>query len=114
MPERVGIVDAVQHSELFQSLSPPMQTALFLSALVLLPSALVCLTGFTRIIIVLSFVRRAVTSQDIPPNMVLTGLALFMTAFVMAPTWDALHEKSVGPYLDGKMSGAESFQEGSA
>src|SRR5437879_10129168 len=97
MQEHGSIVDAVQQSALFQNLAPPMQTALFLSALVLLPAALVCLTGFTRIVIVLSFVRRAVTSQEIPPNMVVTGLALFLTLFVMAPTWDALHPQSVGP-----------------
>jgi len=112
MPERAGIVEAVQHAELFQNLSPPMQTALFLSALVLLPSALVCLTGFTRIVIVLSFVRRAVTSQEIPPNMVVTGLSLFLTLFVMAPTWEALNQKAVAPYLDGKMLGTEAYQQG--
>src|SRR5437016_2840986 len=110
--ERAGFLETVQQSALFQNLSPPMQTALFLSALVLLPSALVCLTGFTRIVIVLSFVRRAVTSQDIPPNMVVTGLALMLTLFVMTPTWEEMNRKAVSPYLDGKMPGAEAYQQG--
>ncbi len=112
MPEGAGIVQALEKSALVQNLSPPMQTALFLAALVLLPAALVCLTGFTRIVIVLSFVRRAVTSQDIPPTIVLTGLALFLTLFVMAPTWDELNTKAVAPYLDGKLAGADAYQKG--
>src|SRR5438445_10116596 len=114
MPERAGIVDALQRSELFQNLSPPMQTALFLGGLVLLPSALVCLTGFTRIVIVLSFVRRAVTSQDIPPTTVLIGLSMFLTFFVMGPTWQDLHAKSVGPYLESKIKAPEAYREGEA
>ena len=66
----------------------PALNALLLGALVFVPSILVCVTGFTRIIIVLSFVRRAVTSQDIPPNSVIMGLSLFLTLFVMGPTLD--------------------------
>lgn len=114
MPERAGIFDQLQRSGVWDNLSPPMQTALFLGALVLLPSALVCLTAFTRIIIVLSFVRRAVTSQDIPPNTVLLGLSLFLTLFVMGPTWDGMHQKAVGPYLEGTLKGPDAWREGSA
>jgi flagellar biosynthetic protein FliP len=114
MPEPAGFVETLERSGVWQNLSPPMQTALFLGSLVLLPSALVCLTGFTRIAIVLSFVRRAVTSQDIPPTTVLIGLSMFLTFFVMGPTWDALQEKSVGPYLDGKIKGPEAYHEGEA
>ena len=77
-------VDAfAQHAELLQNLPGPLQVALFLGALALLPAGLVCLTGFTRIVIVLSFVRRAVTSQDLPSNQVLLGLSLFLTWLVM-------------------------------
>jgi flagellar biosynthetic protein FliP len=112
MPEHAGFFDALQRSALVQNLSPPMQTALFLSALVLIPSALVCLTGFTRIVIVLSFVRRAVTSQDIPPNIVITGLSLSLTLFVMAPTWDELNRRCITPYLDGKMEGGPALEQG--
>src|SRR5213592_1311559 len=107
MDDKLQLVD--QLSKASQSLSPPLQTALFLGALVLLPAALVCLTGYTRIIIVLSFVRRAVTSQDIPPNMVLIGLSLFLTLFVMAPRLEQVHAKAISPYLDNKTGGVEAY-----
>lgn len=106
------LIDKVQHLEIMNNLSPPLQTALFLGGLVLIPSLLVCVTGFTRIIIVLSFARRAVTSQDIPSNQVLLGLSLFLTLFVMGPTWDDLQTQSVSPYLNEKISGAEAVSKG--
>src|SRR5689334_7108374 len=106
--------DATQLLGQLQNLSQPMQTGLFLGALVLLPSLLVCLTGFTRIAIVLSFARRAVTSQDIPPNQVLIGLSLFLTLFIMAPTWDEIDQQAVTPYLNEKISGPEAVTKGSA
>src|SRR5271168_3888192 len=108
------LVERLQHSGLFQSLSPPLQTALFLGGLVLIPSLLVCVTGFTRIIIVLSFARRAVTSQDIPSNQVLLGQSLFVTPFVMEPTWDALENEAISPYLAEKLGAGEAFSKGSA
>lgn len=80
----------ISESTTWQALPQPVQVALFLGALALVPAALVCTTAFTRILIVLAFVRRAVTAQDIPPNIVLIGLALFLTWFVMAPVWDRL------------------------
>src|SRR5437899_6539112 len=89
MAERLG------ESGAWQNLSSPVQTALFLGALALLPAALVCLTSFTRIVIVLSFVRRAVTSQEIPPNLVIIGLSLFLTLFVMGPTWDEMNTQAI-------------------
>jgi flagellar biosynthetic protein FliP len=109
----VEAADPLQHLGVLQNASPPMQTALFLGAMVLLPSLLVCLTGFTRIIIVLSFARRAVTSQDIPPNQVLLGLSLFLTLFVMAPTWDEIDSKAITPYLNEKITGQAAVSEGS-
>src|SRR5271168_5237719 len=108
------LVERLQHSGLFQNLSPPLQTALFLGGLVLIPSLLVCVTGFTRIIIVLSFARRAVTSQDIPSNQVLLGLSLFLTLFVMGPTWDDIETQAITPYMNEKISGVEAFSKGTA
>jgi flagellar biosynthetic protein FliP len=95
----------------FANLSPPLQTALFLGSLALLPAVLVCMTPFTRIVIVLSFVRRAVTSQDIPPNTVLVGLSLFLTLFVMHPTFDRLDQRALTPYLDKALTGGEALRE---
>ena len=110
----MGLVDQLSKSGAIQNLSPPLQTALFLGALVLVPAALVCLTGYTRIIIVLSFVRRAVTSQDIPPNTVLIGLSFFLTLFVMGPTLEELNQESITPYVDGQIDGATAFSKAEA
>src|SRR5271169_4165233 len=107
------LLDNLQRVEMLQNLSPPLQTALFLGGLVLIPSLLVCVTGFTRIIIVLSFARRAVTSQDIPSNQVLLGLSLFLTLFVMGPTWDEIETQAITPYMSEKIAGAEAFTKAS-
>jgi flagellar biosynthesis protein FliP len=82
-----------------QDLAPPIQIALFLGAMSLLTAALVSMTAFTRIIIVLSFVRRALATNEIPPNPVLIGLSLFLTLFVMSPTLNDINIKAIQPYL---------------
>jgi flagellar biosynthetic protein FliP len=96
----------------FDNLSPPLQTALFLGAMTVIPAALVTLTSFTRIVIVLSFARRAVTSQDIPPNLVLIGLSLFLTLFTMGPTLEQINAKAIQPYLDKKITGPAAISAG--
>ena len=83
----------------FGELAPPMQIAIFLGAMSFATAALVSLTAFTRIIIVLSFVRRALSTQEIPPNQVMLGLAFFLTLFVMAPTIKNINERGVKNYL---------------
>jgi flagellar biosynthesis protein FliP len=112
MADPAKLIEQVTQSGAYQNLSPPLQTALMLGALVFVPALLVCVTGFTRIAIVLSFARRAVTSQDIPPNSVLLGLSLFLTLFVMGPTLDEINERAVTPYIDSKIGGAEAWAEG--
>lgn len=112
MGELGELAARLQNSGTIDNLSGPMQIALFLGALTVIPAALVCLTSFTRIVIVLSFVRRAVTSQDIPPNLVLTGLALFLTLFTMGPTLEEIGKKSLNPYLDKKIPGPEAVRIG--
>ena len=94
--------EAAADPGVMDKLSPPMQIALFLGAMSFATAALVSLTAFTRIIIVLSFVRRALSTQEIPPNQVLLGLSIFMTLFVMSPTIDAINEKGVQPYLEAQ------------
>ena len=112
MADASQLVERITESGALQNLSPPVQTALFLGCLVLLPAALVCLTSFTRIIIVMSFVRRAVTSQEIPPNSVLTGLSLFLTLFVMAPTLDRIDKEALTPYLNKELNAQDAFAHG--
>lgn len=107
------VVDNIANSGALEQLSTPLQIALFLGSLTFLSAALVSVTAFTRIIIVLSFVRRALAVQEIPPNPVLIGLALFMTMFIMGPTLDELASDAVKPYLDGQISGAAALQAGS-
>jgi flagellar biosynthesis protein FliP len=73
---------------------------------------LVTLTSFTRIVIVLSFVRRALTTQEIPPNPVLIGMSLFLTMFTMGSTFEAVETKAVSPYLAGQLNGVQAWQAG--
>ncbi len=86
----------------FNDLAPPIQIALFLGAMSFATAALVSLTAFTRIVIVLSFVRRALSTQEIPPNQVMIGLSLFLTIFVMAPTFDQIYQTGIVPYLSAQ------------
>ncbi|MCP4479850.1 MAG: flagellar type III secretion system pore protein FliP [Planctomycetaceae bacterium] len=81
-----------------------MQIAILLGALSFATAALVSLTAFTRIIIVLSFVRRALSTTEIPPNQVMLGLSFFLTLFVMAPTLEAINTRGVQPYLAAQQS----------
>jgi len=86
-----------------QTWSVPIQTLLFFTALGFLPAILLMMTGFTRIIIVLSLLRQALGTQSTPPNQVLVGLALFLTFFVMAPVFDKIYKDAYQPYAEGKM-----------
>ena len=79
--------------------STPVKLVIIFTGLSLLPSLLVMATSFTRIIIVLSFVRRALTTQTIPPTIAIIGLALFLTLYTMAPTFAIINETSIKPYL---------------
>ncbi|MEZ6016022.1 MAG: flagellar type III secretion system pore protein FliP [Planctomycetota bacterium] len=85
-------------------LSTAVEVALLLTLLSLLPAALITLTSFTRIVIVLSFVRRALSVNELPPNPVIIGLALFLTMFVMAPVGERLYAETWAPYQAGELT----------
>ena len=85
------------------SFSVPIQTLLFFTALSFLPALLLMMTGFTRIVIVLSLLRQALGTGQTPSNQVLLGLALFLTAMVMMPTWDKAWSTGMAPYLNGEI-----------
>ncbi len=89
-----------------------LQTLLVLTFLGLAPSFLILTTCFTRIVVVLGFLRRALATQTLPPDQVMIGLALFLTIFIMAPTWEASYEEGIRPFLDGELVEGEpmSFQ----
>jgi flagellar biosynthetic protein FliP len=96
-------------TETFQGLSPQLRTALFITALTFISSMLVTMTAFTRIVIVLSFVRRALSTQEIPPTQVIIGLSLFLTLFVMGPTISNIEQKALTPYMQEEISGEETW-----
>jgi flagellar biosynthetic protein FliP len=100
-------------SEGFQNLSPQLKVALFMGAMALTSSALVTMTAFTRIVIVLSFVRRALSTQEIPPTQVILGLSLFLTLFVMGPTMATIEKDAIRPYLEDQISGDAAWANGS-
>ena len=83
---------------------------LLLTVLSIAPSILICMTSFTRIMVVLSIVRNAVGLQSIPPNQVLTGLAFFLSLFVMAPTLKATNDQALQPYLRGDLKQGEALK----
>ena len=86
------------------SYSVPVQTLLFFTALSFLPAMLLMMTGFTRIVIVLSLLRQALGTQSAPPNQVIVGLSLFLTLFVMGPTLDRVYRDAYVPYTANSIS----------
>src|SRR5260221_8343530 len=80
------------------SFSVPIQTLLFFTALSFLPAILLMMTGFTRIVIVLSLMRQALGTQSAAPNQVIIGLSLFLTLFGMGPTLDRVYQEAYVPY----------------
>lgn len=85
-------------------LSTAVEIAVLLTVLSLLPAILITVTSFTRIVIVMSFVRRALSTNELPPNPVIIGLSLFLTTFVMAPVAERVYEKAWLPYRAGQMA----------
>lgn len=83
-----------------------IQVLLLIGALTLIPAALFCLTGFTRILIVLGFIRTAIGTPTSPPNQVLVGIALFLTLFVMAPTFNQIKTTAWDPLEAGRIDTA--------
>lgn len=79
--------------------STPVKLVIIFTGLAILPSLLVMMTSFTRIVIVLSFVRKALGTQTIPPTVAIIGLALFLTLYTMTPTFSRINETSIQPYL---------------
>jgi flagellar biosynthesis protein FliP len=86
-----------------ETLSSSLQLIILLTIISLAPAILLMTTSFTRIIIVLSLLRQALGTQQLPPNQVLLGLALFMTFLVMGPTWQRINSQALQPYMDGKL-----------
>ena len=111
----VSKVSAASTAETVQSLldgnSKTIQIVLLLTAITLLPTLLIMLTGFTRIIIVLSLLRNALGLQNMPPNAVLIGLALFLTYFIMNPVLSQINQDAYQPYVNGDIGIEECMED---
>lgn len=93
-----------------ESVSSALQIVIVLTVIALCPSILVMLTSFTRILVVLHFTRSALNTQSAPPNQVLIGIALFLTMFVMAPTFSQIYEEAYVPFSNEEINQEEFFE----
>jgi flagellar biosynthetic protein FliP len=93
--------------------SVSLQTLILLTALTFLPAALLMMTAFTRIVIVLSLLRQALGTMQSPPNQVLVGLSLFLTFFVMSPVFDKIYTDAYQPYAADKLNVMQALEKGS-
>jgi len=90
-----------------------MQLLLLLTVLSLAPAILMMLTSFTRIVVVLSIVRHALGTQQMPANQIIIGLSLFLTFFIMAPVWQKVNSEAVQPYMNEEISAQQAFDKAS-
>jgi flagellar biosynthesis protein FliP len=107
--------DHLIHIEMAPGQSPGkvsvvMQIFLLFTVLSLAPSILIMVTCFTRIAIVLSLLRQAIGSNQLPPNQIIMGLALFLTIFIMTPVWQTVHQDALKPYLENRLSGMDALK----
>ena len=89
-----------------------LKVIVILTILTLAPAILIMMTSFTRIIIVLSFIRQALGTQQMPPNQLMVGLALFLTFFIMSPVFNKVNKDAIQPYLNGAMGQAKALEVG--
>ncbi|MFW6386626.1 MAG: flagellar type III secretion system pore protein FliP [Bacillota bacterium] len=89
-----------------------LRILILLTVLSLAPAILVMVTSFTRIVIVLSLIRNALATRQMPPNQVLVGLAIFLTIFIMTPVWQSVNQDALQPYLDEEISLEEAAESG--
>ncbi len=101
----IGVGNANNPKEMVNSL----QIVFLLTVLTLAPSILVMMTSFTRIVVVLSFLRSAMATQQTPPNQVIVGMALFLTFFIMAPTWSQVNRDALQPYMQAKITQEQAY-----
>ena len=97
-------------SENPQEVSSTLQVIALLTILTIAPGVLIMTTSFVRIVVVIGFLRNALATQNVPPNQVVLGLAMFMTFYIMAPYWSAANENGIQPYLAGEISQEEAIE----
>ena len=87
-----------------------LQIFLLMTVLSLAPAILILLTSFTRIVIVLSLLRKALGTMQSPPNQIIIGLSLFLTIFIMTPVWQSVYKDSLKPYFDEQITSEQAFE----
>ena len=105
-----GVNISVGSSNSPQDVATSLQVIILLTILTLAPAILIMTTSFTRIIIVLAFIRQALGTQQTPPNQILLGMALFLTFFVMEPVWSDVYKNAFTPFMDNRVSQAQALQ----
>ena len=95
-----------------ENFSAAMQIIILLTVLSLAPAIMLMMTSFTRIVIVLALLRQALGTQQLPPNQILVGLAMFMTFLIMWPTWQRVNNNALQPYMNGKLTQTEALSAG--
>lgn len=92
-----------------KDLAPALQILLVLTVLSLAPALVMVLTSFTRVVVVLSLLRQALGTQQLPPGQIIVGLSLFITVFVMSPVWTKVNEVALQPYLESRIDHKEAI-----
>ncbi|MFW6138056.1 MAG: flagellar type III secretion system pore protein FliP [Spirochaetota bacterium] len=107
---RIGIT--LDEAEQPRDVALSLEILFLLTVLTLAPAIIISVTSFTRVAIVFSFIRRALSTQQEPPNQIMMGLALFLTIFIMAPTIQQVHQNAIKPYFNGEISIQEMYSQG--
>ncbi|MBT4504703.1 MAG: flagellar biosynthetic protein FliP, partial [Gemmatimonadetes bacterium] len=105
---------AVEESSKPEDVAVTLEIIFLLTILTLAPALLIMLTSFTRIVVVLSFLRMAIGTQSIPPTQLIVGLSLFLPLFVMGPTFEKIYDEAIVPYLDEQLDHQEALDLGMA
>ncbi len=87
-----------------------LQILILLTVLALIPTILIMTTSFTRIVVILSFARNALGTHNMPPNQIIIGIALFLTIFIMSPTFTQINSEAIQPYLKGQITQEQAFK----
>jgi len=104
-----GLRLEIQQAQSPEDLAVTIQIILLITLLTLAPAILILVTSFTRIVIVLSLLRHALSTQQIPPNQVIIGLSLFLTFFIMSPYLEEINDQAIQPYLNQEITQREAF-----
>ena len=93
-----------------QEVSSTLQIMALLTILTIVPGILLMTTSFVRIVVIIGFLRNALATQNVPPNQVVLGLAMFLTFYIMSPYWSQANDNGIQPYLNGQISQEEALE----